>query len=264
MAEDSQETPSGTTPADGASDSSNTTPDVDTDALREALEQAKTDAGTQAELANLRRAAGHIPGITSRLDKLEKSVQSAATTASEVRALATRFDTLLNSLPDGLVSERVVAGLRPTAGDSSADLLARFAELEERLTTPQTNEPADLSPAQAQEIAQWDIATSAVESYAKRHEVDSSAIAQSVWADAMTKHRNNPADAAVEVMKHIDTLVATKGRQAERADAAKGGTESARTSRSGPVTIEQLKRMSVAEVQALPQEVVMAAMAAGA
>lgn len=237
-------------------DSVEITPDIDLDSLREDVATAAASAQLQADLNAIKRATGHIPGLQSRLDSVEKAARRVETLEASNKDLAARLDVLVSALVDGsLITPGVAQNLRPVSGDSNAELMARFSELEDRIT--RGNGPADdqpeIDPAVAAITAQWNEATATVERYAKSKNFESSSIPDAVWQRAMQGNINDPAGAVLEVAKYIDTQVSAESRRADRKDAAAGGSGE-RATRKGALTLETIKNMSLEEVMAIPAE----------
>jgi hypothetical protein len=235
-------------------------PDVDRDELAAAVQSAADEAGLRAEIANLRRAAGHIPGVQKRIDAVEKAVSRLDATEASVRSLSARLDTLLDAMPEGVISERALAQMRPVADDGSADLRAKIADLENRLTNPDKPDEPDLDPQVIAFRAQWQAATDSVEAYAKRVGYDFSSIGDATWQRAFDANRNDPTAGALAIIGYVDEQVAAEKRRGDKKDAMEGGAEDARTPRRGPLTLESMKKMSRAELMAIPYEERMAAL----
>lgn len=243
-----------TPPSD--SEPQDTEPSVDLEALREQIAGAGEQAATKADLEVIKRATGHIPGLQKRLDSLEK----ALTRVDKVEAAVSRLDALLDALPEGFLTDRQLADLRPRSDDGTAELRDKIAELESKLTgQPQDEQPID--PALAARMAQWQAADAQVMAYAsdKKFEITPE---DPAWERALQKFPNDPTMAALEVIKHIDGEIAAKARREEKAEAGSGGN-GGRSARTGTLTLARMKEMSVDELRAIPIEERNAALAAG-
>lgn len=241
-----------------------TEPAVDAEDLKKAIAASGSDAAIKAELEASRRARGHIPELQRRLDTAEKALARLDSIELSNKQLSERFDSLLTNLPDGVLPSGALAGLRPQPGDTSPELMAKIAELEERLNAqgkPRVEEPEE--PAIAAVKAQWDEATTSVTKYATKNNLDPEAIPDAEWSRVLNAFRDDPSAAALEMMRYVDREVAAKARREERADAGKGGGQGSRTPRRGAITLEQLKGMTREEVAAIPAEERMAALAGG-
>lgn len=245
--DDTQEQPVLVDPiADDSSDDADASapePDVNLDALKANVEAATV----RAELETLKRATGHIRGLQSKIDQLDRSVAKIQDLETSNQQLASRLDTLLDSLVDSnLVSERAAQGLRPQRGDNNRELLDRLDGLETRLTAAPTQREED--PEARSRMAAADVATAAVNKYARDKGFDPNQIPDAVWAGAYEKNNGDLSAASLDVMRYVEGELAKKNRRTERADAASGGTGE-RSARSGALTPAKLRSMTVDEVR---------------
>lgn len=233
-------------------------PDVDVEAIKAAIGSASEQAQIASELANLKRAAGHVPELQKRFATVEKALSRLDGIEQSTRNLQERIDALISAFPEGLIPERTIAGLR-TAPDPNATVLAKLAELESRLAA--TSQPAeeDEDPAVVARRAELNAAQESVNEYAARFNFDPAAIPDAVYQRALAAHGNDVTEAVLDVVKYIDQQVAASARRTERKDAGSGGGAS-RSARSGPITLEMMKTMSVEEVMKIPAAERMAAL----
>lgn len=250
-----------TTDAPEVDSSAQTAPDVDVTELQLAMQAAREEAANKSAIADLRRATGHIPGIQSRLDTIERSLTDSTASRQDVARLGARLDALINAIPEGMLSSVALASLRSAPDDSSSAVLAKLSALESRLNAPTqpANTTPEMTPEQMAAVAQWDTATESVLSYARKQGVDGNGIGQDVWQRAAAAHPNDPVQAAIDVMKHVDELKAKTDRQEERKDAGQGGSP-ARAGRNGAVTAAQLRTMTAQEIMQIPPAERMAAL----
>ena len=239
----SDQAPEAAVDTDAQTDSS---PEVDMDALRSAIAEAGDDAGLKADILALRRATGHIPGLQQKLSAVERALSDIPSLKQSVA----RFDALLDALPEGFIPDRQLADLRPRDNSTEAELRAAIAELENRLS-PQPAVEAEVDPALAARMAQWEAADAAVTRYAadKKFELSPE---DPAWGAALQKFPNDPVSATLDVIKHIDSQIAAKARRDEKADAGSGGN-AGRSTRTGTLTFDRLKTMTQAEVAAIPK-----------
>lgn len=215
---------------------------------------AAAAAALNADITAIKRATGHIPGLQSRLDAVERAAKQVETLQATNKQLASRLDTLVTALSDAsLITPGAAQSLLSERSDSNSELLTKISELEERLTrgSEPESEP-DIDPRVAAYNAQLQAADEAVFAYAKSKGYEGE-IPDAVFQRALAANPNNINDAALEVARWIDREVAAVARRTERKDAASGGTGE-RSVRKGAVTLEQLKNMSVQEVMAIPKE----------
>lgn len=239
---------------DAEADTTDTVPDIDLNSLRENVSAAAAAAQLNAELTAVKRATGHIPGIQSKLTSIEKAVGKVETLEATNKQLAAKLDALVNALADGsLITQSAAQSLMSSRDDSNAELMARFSELEDRLTSRQPEAEPEVDPATIARMAELNAATASVEAYARSKGVDPASIPDAVYGRALAAHPDDLTAAVVEVAKYVDTQVGAEARRAIRKDANEGATGE-RSSRRGPVTAEQIKNMSVSEVLALSRE----------
>lgn len=224
--------------------------DVDVEAIKAAIGSASEQAQIASELANLKRAAGHVPELQKRFAAVEKAISRLDGIEQSTRSLQERIDVLISAFPEGLIPERTIAGLRQ-APDPNATVLAKLAELEARLATAAQPAEEDEDPTMAARRAELNAAQESVNEYAARFNFDPASIPDAVYGRALAAHGNDAATAVLDVIKYIDQQVAAAARRGERKDAGSGGTVN-RSSRSGPVTLEMMKSMSVEEVMKIP------------
>ena len=225
-------------------------PDIDLSSLR----TTAATATVAAEINAIKRATGHIPGLQSRLDSIEKTVKQVETLQSTNKQLATRLDSLVAALSDAsLITSGQAQNLMSGNNDSNSELLTRLGNMEDLLTRGPVREPEEeVDPRVVAWNEQLAEADRTVYGYAKQKGYDGE-IPDNVFARAMAAHSNDLSAAVLEVARYIDTQVAAASRREERKDAASGGT-SERSARKGAVTAEQLRNMSLAEVMAIPKE----------
>ncbi|MCR4338957.1 MAG: hypothetical protein NUW01_03615 [Gemmatimonadaceae bacterium] len=220
-------------------------PEIDADALRKELSGAGAQAALAADLASLKRTMGHMPGVQSKLDSLERTM---STEIGSLKQGAARFDAFLDALPEGFISDRAMASLR-TAVDSNGDLRAEIAELKALVSgTPDTDKPED--PRAAAARGQWDAATASVERYATGKGYDATQIPDAVWQRALEANPSDPTAATLEVAAYVDKEVGAAARRAEKKDAASGGADGERLPRtSGATKMSDFKSMSVEQIR---------------
>lgn len=247
------------TPDAVTEDSSNDVPnpEIDTDELRAAVDAAGQEAALRADITALKRATGHIPGLQKRLDSLQTAIDEIGSLKQSVA----RFDALLDALPEGLISDRALADLRPTNNTTADELRKQIAALEAKVNGEgQQQDEADVDAAQLAYIAQANAATASVNAYAASKKFDLAGD-DPIWEKALAAHPNDLTLAALDVMKYVDGEIARRARIAEKADAAEGSTDSGRNSRDKELTWEAMGRMTTAELLKIPREVREAAMA---
>lgn len=242
-----------------AQDSSNevldSTSTVDTDELRAAVDAAGQEAALRADITALKRATGHIPGLQKRLDGLATAIDEIGSLKQSVA----RFDALLDALPEGLISDRALADLRPRTDSTTDDLRNELAALREELKPKQDDEPV-IDADQIAFLAKANTATALVNEYAKskNFELDGN---DPIWGTALEAHPGDLSLAAADVIKYIDAEIARRARVADKADAADGETNGGRGARSTELTWEAMGRMTTAELMRIPREQREAAMA---
>ena len=211
-------------------------------------------AALNADLLAIKRATGHIPGLQSRLDAVERTFKQVESLQATNKQLASRLDSLVTALSDAsLITPGAAQGLLSERSDSNSELLTKLSELEERLTRGADPEPEpDTDPRVAAYNAQLAAADEAVFAYAKTKGYEGE-IPDAVFQRALAASPNDINAAALEVARWIDREVAAVARRADRKDAASGGTGE-RSVRKGAVTRAQLENMSIAEVMAIPKE----------
>lgn len=235
-------------------DSTVDTPDSDLNSLRENVSANLAAAQFQADITAIKRATGHIPGLQSRLDSVERAAKRVETLESSNQQLATKLDALVSALSEGaLLTPGVAQSLMSGRNDSNAELLAKLGDLEERITSggSQRTQPEE-DPATLSRRIELEAADREVQRYAQARGYTGD-IPDAVFARALQANPDDLAQAVIEVAKYIDNQVAAQGRRAERKDAAAGGSGE-RSTRKSPVTADQLKNMSLAEVMAIPKE----------
>lgn len=234
--------------SNAAEDATPAEPDVNTDALKASIEAARL----QADVESLKRSTGHIRGMQSKLDQVERQLAKITDLEQSSQQLASRFDTLLDALEAGnLLEERATRGLRPQRGDSNAEIMAKFESLEQRLTAGPTQAEEDPAAIAFQRAA--DAATEQVMKYATSKGYDGNQIPDAVWTNALNTNRGDFTAAALEVMRYVEGELAKQSRRAERADAASGGVGE-RSARKGALTRAALDKMSVAEIRVFDRE----------
>jgi hypothetical protein len=268
----------GATAADSTAspDSSNDGDEVNYDfaGLRSELAALSAVAATQADIENLRRQAGHIPGVMSRLDKIEKSVTQNPTDP-RVDTLIERFNALLEGT-DGLIPAETVSKLKVTppaltkedVDRSVQERLAELAAQEDQKKTPEID-PELLKSAQVAD-AQWASVAVAVQNFAKAQGIDPATIPAQKYQEAQFKTFNaqnkfgDPVAAAEELMAYVKTLKATKDRKGERADAASGGLPNDRgAAQGGTISLTEMEKMTAEQLMKIPRDVRDAALRAG-
>lgn len=219
------------------------------------ISAAASAAALNADITAIKRATGHIPGLQSRLDAVERAAKQVETLQATNKQLASRLDTLVTALSDAsLITPGAAQSLLSERSDSNSELLTKLSELEERLTRGSEPEPEpDTDPrVAAYHAAQLAAADEAVFAYAKSKGYEGE-IPDAVFQRALAASPNDINSAALEVARWIDREIAAVARRADRKDAASGGTGE-RSVRKGSVTAEQIKNMSLAEVLAIPKE----------
>jgi hypothetical protein len=239
-------------------------PEVDVDALRRDIAGAGDSASTKAELEAVRRATGHIPGIQSRLDRIEASLQ----TIDSVKDSAARFDRFLESLPEGFLSDRELANLRPTGDETVRQMQARLDAMQERLDNPTPPEPKTEDPQAAAARAAWDRATASVERYATSKGLDPTTIPDAEYERAVRANPGDPVAASLDLMRWIDTSAEAEKRRREKIDAGSGGSDNGEGGRSprgnsAPLTLARMKTMTREELGKYTPEERMQALTAG-
>lgn len=243
-------------------------PDIDLDELRAATSQAGSEAALQTTITDLKRAAGHIPGLQKSLGEVTARLARLDAVEASNKQLAESVNALISALPDGMVPAGVLERLRVRPSDSDSQILQKLQGLEDRINAPaQQSEQQTETPEQAAWRGAWDTATQSVFAYAERQGYTGQ-IPDSEWRAAMGAHPTDPAAAAMEVARYIDRQKAAgsqQERRAERQDASQGATSSRAGGSSGaaPLTLDALRKMSVDEVRKYPQAEVMRVLATG-
>lgn len=259
-------------PTDSSDAGAASEPDFDFEALRNEMAALSETTATKTDIESLRRAAGHIPGVMSRLDAIEKSSKQATDP---------RVDTILeklNLLIDGaapLLPDEVTSKLRtPEKGLTEADVVKA---VEDRLAAVAAEEDAkkgtkqELDPETAREAtimdAQWAAAGESVKAYATKVGVDIALLkpedvqkAQVSTFDA-THPMGDPIAGARALMKVIDGMKSATGRRADRANDAEGKMPDGGSGSS--ITLADMDAMSTEQLMKIPREVRDAALKAG-
>lgn len=230
---------------------------VDLSEFDKKLAEATENAAAKAELDAIRRATGHIPALQSRIDAIQKALDSQAQTPRQVAALEAKVDKLV----DLLAREKLIEPLNVPAApqtDPRLDTLAeRLAAIDAKLT-PQEQQPAD--PETAAIMAGWAQAEDYVASYARSKEIDPTTIPAEAWTRAFNADQRNPRNGVTLMIAEVDALAAAKARRAERTEAGTAPVPSPAT-RRGPLSRDALNKMSRDEVMALTDAEIEAALA---
>jgi hypothetical protein len=252
--------------SDGGDDTE-TKVDIDTAGLAERLESVQASAAQKAEVEALRRQAGHIPGMQSRLDAIESAAKSGS---PEVADMASRMDRLVTALEKGGIIEAAdAADLRAQPADSSAALDDRLGAIEEAIKNPPAkDEDADDAPPDPR-VAALQAGWEGADEQVKQFITDLGIEDPATFLPAETVQRifeenmGSPANGAVAAMEEAQRLFDAGKRRAEKAEAAAGGDDGARTPQKGALTRDMMKRMTPQQLMEYPVEERDRALAAG-
>lgn len=235
------------------------------------LDEAVRNAATKAELDAVRRQTGHIPGLQSRLDKIEQGLKGGVT-PDQFGEMNGRLDRLVAALEKGgLIDAADANGLQAPVADSSAAFEDRLAGIEDALRNPKApaneDEAPEVSPETAALVAGWEASQDQVVTYAKEvlgMEDPLNEIPAPVWKAAFDASPNSPSDGALQVMREARNLKEAEDRRRSKAEAATGGDAlDSRAPAKGGLTREMMKTMTPEQLMEYPRDERDRALAAG-
>lgn len=264
MAEDSQnEAVSGDTPVtaeatdSSVAESTEAAAPVDLSAELADIESAAARANVEAELRNLRRQAGHVPGLQAKVAELERALKGQPTTAD-----AARWNVLIDALTsEGQISASVSEKLRLNIeGDARYEALA--AELADLKAGKTPEEEAEVNARIAALEGAWQRGETLLRQYGSKAGLTAEEMPPlAEWSAVFNEDPESPTDGYAKMRAKIDERVAAKARRTERADAADGGASGTQATRKGGLTWEKARTMSREELATYPVEERDAAMA---
>ena len=248
-------------------------PDFDFAGLQKQMADLGESAATKAELDSIKRAAGHIPGVMSKLDALEKRLEGGITDP-RVDAILERLNLLIDGASP-LLPEETTSKLRApekplTAEDVDkqvSDRLAAIAAEEDA----KRGAPQELDPETQRAVtiadAQWAAAATAIGEYATKIGIDIGLLKPEDFQQVQlstfssTHPFGDPIAGATALMKKLDELKAAEGRRSERADASKGKLPAG--TQSGTLTLAAMDAMTDKQLMNIPRAERDAALRAG-
>ena len=156
--------------------------------------KALRGAASATDLENVRRAAGHIPGLQRSIEEL---VTNSKAPNPQVQQLTAMVEALAEGLGDQLpdaVRERINAAR--TTADTQSAVATAMKPLLERLEALDDGEDAEDEDVSPESKAAWTTATQDVRRYARRKSVDISGWSDDVWDRASTVAGGDPEIAA--------------------------------------------------------------------
>lgn len=264
----------GTATAEGGDGAEVTDPEFDFAGWQSKLNELSQVAATRAEVENLRRVTGHVPGLMSKLDALEKAINSGEHVSPQVKALEERLTAIVSALTP-LLPDADLSKINSASQPDVASLIKQAVQ--EALPQKQADEAGkqeEIDPAAAQEMAiydaQWASAGEQVVNYAKQKGIDSSQLTQDMYQKAQigtfdADHKyGDPIKGARLLMQEIDKLAAASTRRTEKVQAGKEGLPADRgAAQRGTLSLAQMSDMSAEELMKIPREQRDAALRAG-
>ncbi len=213
-------------------------------------------AASVAGLEDVKRAAGHIPGLQRNIEEL---VTASKAPNADVQRLTAVVDALLEGLGDSLpdaTRERINAAR--TTADTQEAVTQAVKPLLERLEALDSDEDEPLAP---EATKAWDEATSDVKRYARRKGVDISKWTDEVWNRAATAAGGDPERSVDFLMEAVDRIADGESpgkRRAERKSNASGGDATERAGGGGggrpTLTRENASKMTDKEMLTYSKE----------
>lgn len=241
---DEQKTLPVTPPDDSSSDEIEVTETTEPDlsSLRQAFEEVRAQTATRAEIDSLRRQAGHVPALQSKIAELEGKLARFEQMDDRLNA----YELMLLDVLPADTAEKVETQREARTQEKLLD--AKLKPILERLDEAKPAQIPD--PSGADDYATWelkgriDAATAFVKSEATKLGIDPESIPSEVWSGAQQKHGLDLEAATLEVLQYVNEQ-ARKGsasdRRTERKAAAEGGNPSERAGAMGQYDMTTLK-----------------------
>jgi hypothetical protein len=235
----------------------------------------RAETATKADLENVKRAAGHVPTLMSRLDAIEKAGKQAPVDP-RVDALLERFEAFLEAASPLLPEDATARIKAKPAALTQADidkavtdrLAAVAAEEDAKAKTPEVN--PEILRESAIADAQWASAETAVRAYAEKTGVDFTHLPPEIGRKIQLATFDDahpfgdPMAGAKALMIEIDKIKAVETRRAGRVDAGSGGIPANRgAAQGGALTLAAMAEMTAEQLMKIPRAERDAALKAG-